>query len=156
MSKARMAIFGAGLAALAASTHAYQLFLEWHHLKSAGELGILTSSSFALLQFLFVLSFAACLVGLLLRNFPGLITTLLGLVGVMVGYAYWYSYSTRWLERLDKDSFYSEHPEFLPRHSFGLVGAHWWDVALLGFSVVLLISILTVLFRPRTTRVQLS
>src|SRR5205807_473497 len=44
-----------------------------------------------------------------------------------------------------------EHPEFVPPHSFGLVGAHWWDVVILGLSVALLILILAKLLRPRRT-----
>jgi len=144
-------MFGVALAVLAGGTHVYDLIREWQHLEHAGELGILTSSSFALLQILFILSFAVSVVGLLVRKRIGLIMALVGLAGVLAGYAYWYSYSSRWLERLNKDPFYSVNPAYVPRHSFGLVGAHWWDVAILAFSLVLLISILTVLLRPRTT-----
>lgn len=117
MSKVRLAIFGAVLVALSAGAHAYQLIVEWRHLEGAAELGILTSSSYALLQFLFVLSFVVCGVGLLMRNLRGLMTTILGLLGVLIGYTYWYSYSFRWLVRLEKDPFYTEHPEFVPPHS---------------------------------------
>lgn len=152
MSKTRLAIFGAAFFALSAGTHVYQLMVEWKHLERAVELGILTSSSYALLQFLFILCFVVCVVGLLLRNVPGLITTILGLLGVLIGYAYWYSYSTRWLLGLKKDPFYAQYPGLVPPHSFGLVDAHWWDVVILGLSVALLILILTILFKPRRIR----
>ena len=152
MSKARLVIFGLAFATFSASTHAYQLIVESRHLKRAAELGILTSSSYALLQLVFILSFVVLAVGLLMRNLPGLITSVLGIVGVLLGYAYWYSYSYRWLIRLKKDPFYAERPEFVPPHSFGLVGAHWWDAIILGLSVALFILILTMLFRPRPTR----
>lgn len=152
MSKARLVIFGVAFATLSASTHVYQLIMESRHLERAAELGILTSSSYALLQLLFVLSFVACAVGLLMRNLPGLITSILGLVGVLLGYTYWYSYSFRWLTRLKKDPFYTEHPEFVPSHSFGLVGAHWWDVAILALAAALLILTFTKLIRLRQTK----
>jgi len=152
MSKMRLVIFGLAFAALSASTHLYQLIIESWHLERAAKLGILTSSSFALLQMAFILSFIAFAVGLLMRTLVGRITSILGLIGVLLAYTYWYSYSYRWLMRLQKDPFYMERPEFVPPHSFGLVGAHWWDAIIMVLSVALLILILTGLLKLRRSR----
>lgn len=151
-TEAKLTVVGVIFAVFAASAHVYQFAIEWKFLGRAMEVGILTSSSFALLQVFFILSFLACAIGLLMRNLPGIIISILGLVGVLLGYTYWYSYSSRWLTGLKKDVFYTEHLEFVPAQSFGLVGAHWWDVAILALAAALLILTFTKLIRLRQTK----
>ncbi len=99
---------------------------------------ILTSSSFALLQLFFVLVFAVCLVGLLIRKVPGLILSFLGLLGALAGYTYWYSFSSRAMRALEDDVYLKKHPDLFPQHMAGLVGAGWWDIAILLVVVIVL------------------
>lgn len=127
-----------GFFAMAASLHVYQFAIEWVFLGRAGRLGILTSSFVAVLQLFFVLVFLICLVGLLINRLPGLFLSILGLVGVLAGYAYWFSYSSRALRALEEDVHLQKHPDLIPRHFMGLVGAGWWDIAILLVVVIVL------------------
>jgi len=149
--EAKVTIAGLVFAVLAATAHGYQLIIEWRFLGRATELGILTSSSFALLQLFFVLSFLTYAVGLLMHNLPRLIISILGLSGALFGYIYWFSYSSRWLKGIRTDMFYAEHPEFVPPHLLGLIGARWWDIVILTLTAVLLILALRALMRSRRT-----
>lgn len=146
-SDAILTVNGVTFAALAGSSHVYQFILEWQALGRATELGILTSSSFALLQILFLFCFVAFCIGLRIRGILGLVISTLSLLGVFLGYAYWYSYSHRWLMGLRKDPFYTEHPEFVPPNLFGFVGAHWWDFVILVMTTALLILVVARLVR---------
>jgi hypothetical protein len=125
--------------AIAAGLHIYQFAIEWVFLGRAGRLGILTSSFVAVLQLFFVLAFLICLVGLLINRLPGLFLSILGLVGVLAGYAYWFSYSSRALRALKEDVHLQKHPDLMPRHFMGLVGAGWWDIAILIAVLVVLV-----------------
>jgi hypothetical protein len=149
VNTARLYRFGAVLAVLAAGTHVYPLIKEWQHLDRAAALGILTSSSYALLQLGLVLGFLAAAVGLLLRNVPGFVLSIVSLLGVLLCYGYWFSYSDRWLAALSKDPVLQQHPEYIPSHSFGLIGGHWWDLVVLGLTITLLLVVLWTLIRRR-------
>jgi len=134
----KLMICGGVFFAIGAAIHAYRFVIEWRFLGRALHARILTSSSFALLELFFIVVFVACLVGLLIRRLPGRFLSILGLVGVLAGYAYWYSYSTRALRALEDDVYLKHHPDLMPRHFMGLVGAGWWDIAILLAVVVVL------------------
>lgn len=150
LHRARLSRFGMVFVALAASAHIIELVIESRHLERSAELELLTSSSFALLQIVFILSFVTFAIGLLIRSFPGLLISILGLVGVVLSYAYWSSHSSRWLFALKRDAFYAEHPDFLPPNFLGLVRATWWDVPILVISILILCWMVKCLFRPST------
>src|SRR6202171_6129789 len=84
---------GVAFAAVGASTHVHQLVTEWRFLGRAAALGILTSSSFALLQIFFLLCFLAFVVGLLMRTGWGVLASIFGLTGVLLGYFAWFRFT---------------------------------------------------------------
>src|SRR6266496_6457648 len=123
----------------AATLHARQLLIEWRFLNRAMESGFLTSAFFAELQLFFILSFLVGAVGLLIRWRFRLIISLLGLGGVFLGYVGWRLYTIRQLKVVSQDPFFTVHPEYFPPHSFGLVGARWWDFAVFYCCLILFI-----------------
>jgi hypothetical protein len=138
--------------AIAASLHVYQFAIEWRFLGRAARAAVFTSSYFALLQIFFILVFVTCAVGLLIRGVPGLLLSIISLLGVLLGHASWYSYSTRALRAMEEDVHIQKHPDLMPRHLMGLVGAGWWDIAILLVVVIALawqVKLLISIFRHR-------
>jgi hypothetical protein len=145
VDKNRPGICFSVFATLAAGAQVYPLLREWQHLERASQLGILVSSSYAILRVFLILCFIVCATGLLLNNVAGLLTSVLSQFGVLAGYLYWFSYSSRRLSAFEGDPVLSQHPDFMPPHLLGLVGAHWWDfLIVLGTIIVILILV------PRT------
>jgi hypothetical protein len=121
-------------------THLYRFITEWQHLQRATDLGILTSSSFALLELIFILSLIGCAFGLLVKRRSIRVSLLaIGLLGTCVASVYWYWFSSRKLAGIFKDSTFVQHPEFIPRNNFGLIGAYWWDAPILILNAIILI-----------------
>jgi hypothetical protein len=97
----------------------------------------------------------ACAIGLLIRNRFGLIISILGLMTVLLGYMGLRLYTVRQLSVVSQDQFFTQHPEFIPPHAFGLIGAKWWDLAVLGFCLARFIWE-TVLLINRSQRLRLD
>lgn len=137
-TKSRLVIFGVTMALLGASAHAYQLAIEWQRVFNA-ELIALASPFYQRLQVFLVLSFLMVAIGLLMRKKIGLLVSIFGLIGVLVGHIGWYAYTDHLLRVYKAEPFYTQHPQHLPSHLIGLGGARWWDIAILLSSVLLLI-----------------
>ena len=137
--RSRLVIFGVTVALLGITVRAYQFVLEWRFLARNANFPILASSSFALLQIAFILCFVVCATGLLIRNRGGLILSTFGLLGLFVCHIAWHAYTNRSLRVFENEPFYALHPEYIPPHLFGLVGAKWWDIVILFCSVILFI-----------------
>lgn len=142
---------GVVVVAFGIGIHLYRFSSEWRHLQRATELGILVSSSFALLQLVLVVAFA--LLGLGVSLGPrrlGRVTAIAGILGVLLGYCYWYSYSSIALRRFTDPTF-AQHPELIPSHTFGLIGGYWWDVAI---PVVTILSAVFLIMLPAGVRAE--
>lgn len=148
-SERRVAHLSALFFLIGATLHARQLLIEWRFLSRAVESGFLTSPFFAELQLFFIASFLLGAVGFLIRWRFRRIFSVLGLLAIVLGYVGWHLYSRRQLNVVSQDYFFMIHPEFVPRHTFGLVGARWWDFAIFGCCVVLFIWQVTLLLRDR-------
>lgn len=147
--KSKLVIFGVIIAIFGVIAHAYQYAIEWQSLQPAAGIYILTSPFFALLQLFLAFSFLACGIGLLLhigRKRAGLIVSILGIVGVLLGHIEWYVFTRHSLPNLERELLRAQSPEMIPPHPFGLIGARWWDAAILLCSAILLIWELKVLF----------
>ena len=135
--KKGLLISGLVSAAVGTGVHVYRFIVEFRRLGRAAELGILTSSSFALLQLILILSFACLGFGLLMSQKQiGRTAVVIGLLGVLFGYAGWYWYSSQILSRYLTDSFFAQYPQFIPSQTFGLLGAYWWDPMILIVTVI--------------------
>ncbi|HBB87927.1 MAG TPA: hypothetical protein DC047_09955 [Blastocatellia bacterium] len=130
---------------VAATLHIRQLLIEWRFLRRATESGFLTSPFFAELRVFFIASFLLCAIGLLIKRRFGLVLSVFGLAAVLLGYLGWRLYSARQLRVASQDYFFTQHPEFVPSHASGLIGARWWDLLTLGCCFVLLIWEVTLL-----------
>jgi hypothetical protein len=151
--KSRLVIFGVVIALLGAIAHAYQLAIEWQALQPdpqpVAAIYILTSPFFALLQMFLVFSFLGCGMGLLLhivRKRTGLIVSIFGVIGVLLGHIEWYAFTRQSLPGLENELLQAHRPDMIPPHPFGLIGARWWDIAILLCSTILLIWEVKVLF----------
>jgi hypothetical protein len=124
------------VAALATLLHTYALAAEVTAIR-----GSVTLVSPAVLLFLIVieLGLAANVVGLWLRRAAGTLVSVIALAGVGAGYALWYVHSRQVLNLLLSKPFYQAHPETIPPHPFGLLGATWVNQAVLLLAGVLLI-----------------
>jgi hypothetical protein len=128
--------FALTVAVLATLLHTYALVAELTAVK-----GSVTLVSPAVLLFFVVieLSLAANVVGLWLRRAAGGVISVIALLGVGAGYALWYVYSRQVLDLLLSKPFYQSHPETIPPHPFGLLGATWVNQGVLLMAGVLLI-----------------
>lgn len=128
--------FALTVAALAALLHTYVLFAELTAVR-----GSVTLASPSVLIFFMVieLGLAANVVGLWLRSAAGTLVSVVALLVVGAGHALWYVYSSQVLALLLSKPFYNSHPEAIPPHPFGLLGATWVNQAVLLMACVLLI-----------------
>jgi hypothetical protein len=140
--KSRLVVFGVITALLGAIAHAYQFALEWQALQPAAGISILISPFFALLQMFMVTSFLISAIGLLtqiVRRRIGLGVSIIGFICVLLGHIEWYLYTKDALPGLERDLLRAQRPDMIPPHPLGLIGAKWWDIAILLCSVILLI-----------------
>lgn len=128
--------FALTVAALATLLHTYALFAE----VTAFRRTVTLASPAVLLFFIVIeLGLAANVVGLWLRRTAGAVVSVVALLCVGAGYALWYAYSKQDLDFLLSKPFYQSHPEAVPPHPFGLLGATWVNQAVLLLACVLLI-----------------
>lgn len=69
--------------------------------------------------------------GLCMRSAIGLLVSLSGLLGSGVGYSLWYISSLQTMNLLAVNPYYKTHPEAVPPHYLGFVGAEWWNLVVL-------------------------
>src|SRR2546430_8886417 len=138
-------LFGWPIVTLGVILHAYQLVVELRLIRDAPpfEADVFP----ARLQMFLLLSLLLAAAGLALGRRWGLVASSLGLLGVLLGYTYWFYDSHRSLHTLAQEPFYTKHPEFVPPNLFGLIGARWWDLVLLIMFLALLIWQISVLVR---------
>lgn len=151
--KSKLVKVGATTALLGAIAHAYQYAIEWQALQPdpqpVAAIYILRSPFFALLQLFLVFSFLVCGMGLLLhivRKRIGLVVSIIGLLCVLLGHIEWYVYTKHTLPGLERELLHAQRPDMIPPHPFGLIGARWWDIAILLCSTILLIWEVKMLF----------
>lgn len=144
-SKRRIVNFAQIFLLIGATLHVRQLLIEWRFLNGATKLGVLTSPFFAELQAFFIVAFLVSLGGLLIRRRVGLMISVVGLVAVFLSYIVWRGFTIRQLRLTTDDPFFTAHPEFVPRHTLGLAGAHWWDFVVFGGCLFLFVWALSVL-----------
>jgi hypothetical protein len=128
--------FALTAAALATLLHTYALFAE---VTAVGRSVTLASPAVLLFFTVIELGLAANLFGLWLRTAAGALVSAAGLLGAGAGYALWYVYSRQVLTLLLSKPFYISHPESVPPHPFGLLGATWLSQAVLLLACVLLV-----------------
>ncbi len=123
--------FGLILAIIGAGLNVFHLYGELQviaHTRT-GHPGLST------LHTVLVLAFLLCVVGLALRSRPGLIVSILSLTSVIFLYVGWYKTSYREWKLIWE---FSPSPEFIPSHPLGLLGATWFDIAILFAVMVVL------------------
>lgn len=135
--KTNSILIGLAIIALGAALHVYQLVLEARALESASP--FLTNTFFAWLQIVLLFALLLAAAGLVMRTRGGLVCSVMGLIGVLLGYLWWFGFSYRNLHLFDDDPIYTQHPELVPPSSFGLIGARWWDLVLLILFIGLLV-----------------
>ena len=153
--KSRLLILGVVVALLGVITHAHQFAIEWQALQPIAGISILISPFFAMLQMFMVASFLVSAIGLLtqmVRRRIGLVVSIIGLLCVLLGHVEWYLYTKHTLPDLERELLRAQRPDMIPPHPLGLIGARWWDIAILLCSVILLIWEVKVLFTPRWSR----
>jgi hypothetical protein len=144
-------LFGMTVIALSAARHLYHLVLVLREIDDASP--FLADTYFAWLQVFLLLSFLLA-AGLIVRTRSGVVCSVLGLLGVLLGHLGWFEYTYNNLQLLAHNSFYLKHPELVPPHSFGLIGGRWWDVALLILLVALLVWEIRMLVQKVEKRAQ--
>ena len=153
--KSRLVIVGVIIALLGAIAHAYQFAIEWRALQPVAGISILISPFFTLLQMFMVASFLVSAIGLLTqmaRMRIGLVVSIIGLLCVLLGHIEWYVYTKHTLPDLERELLRAQRPDMIPPHPFGLIGARWWDIAILFCSAILLVWEVKALFAPNRTR----
>jgi hypothetical protein len=140
---------------LAATLHIRQVVIEWRFLAGAIESGFLTSPFFMQLQLSFIIFFLLWAFASLNKNRLKMILGSVSFAGVLTNYVLWLLYSNRQLKALSLESWSpARHTEFLSKYQFGLIGAKWWDIAILLLCVgVFVCQVLSVTHgsRPRHT-----
>jgi hypothetical protein len=99
----------------------------------------LVSHTVTYLLVLIGLGLLANVFGLGLRTAAGIKLSLGALLLSAVGYVLWYKHSRRMLDLLLSNPFYQSHPEAVPPHPFGLMGATWVNLVVLVMSGVLFV-----------------
>jgi hypothetical protein len=132
-----------GLAVLTVVLHTWVQLSEFSR---PADSAILTSQTVSYLYLVIELGLLVNVIGLWFRTTAGLRVSIIALFVVVVAYAFWYAYSRRILEPLLSKPFYQDHPETVPNHPFGLIGATWPSL------VVLLMSGLLFLWEVKTFR----
>jgi hypothetical protein len=143
-------LFASGVIAVGAARHLYQLNLVLREIEQAAP--FLSVTFLAWLQILLLLSLLMVAAGLIVRRRMGLLCSIVGLVGVLLGYLGWFDYTHRYLQLLAQNPFYLEHPELVPPNSFRLIGGSWLDIVLLILFVALLVLEIKWLVRPAPKR----
>jgi hypothetical protein len=144
----RIANLALVLLLIGATLHVRQLLIEWRFLSGAAKLGILMSPFFAELQVYFIVAFLVSSGGLLFHRRVGFVISVVGLVAVFLGHIAWRVFTIRQLRLTTDDPYFSAHPEFVPAHTLGLIGAHWWDFLILGGCLILFVWELNLLRKP--------
>lgn len=90
---------------------------------------------------------------LLIIGFAGVavkraIVSLLSLTIVIILYIFWFVVTLPDRALLKNDPFYAEHPEAAISHTFGLAEGRWWNIAVLGLIIFLMV--------PLTVKVRRS
>ena len=125
-----------GVATLAVLLNTCALVTEFLR---AAQSEISASPAVPRLLILVELCLVANVIGLCMRRAVGLFVSLAALLGASGGYALWYVYSQRILGMLSVEHFYSLHPEAVPTHPLGLLGATWLSLVVLALLCTLLI-----------------
>jgi hypothetical protein len=133
---------------IGATLHVRQFSIEWRFIHKAATLDIQTSPFFAELQILLVVAFLLGLSGLLIRQRRGAVVSVIGLLFVFLGYAGWRAFTLRELRVIYNDHYFMPHRAFVPDHSFGLIGAHWWDFGIFVACLILFVWYVNVLRKP--------
>lgn len=128
--------FAFGFAAAAALLHTYATA---EHFKTLAEFKALTSPTTGLLFLLMEFGLLLNVAGLWLRRVNGMRISLAALSVTAAGYVAWYLYSRETLDLLLSKPFYHAHPEAVPPHPFGLMGATWVNLVVLVMTGVLFI-----------------
>ena len=136
-------LFGLTVIALGAARHSYKLVLAILANQRVAPFLAVTTLIWLEIFLLFSLLVGACLA---LRTKIGLLCSMLGLVGVLLGYAGWFTFTHKVLRPFTQNPFYLEHSELVPQNFFGLLGGGWCDLVLLILFVVLLLWEIKVLF----------
>jgi hypothetical protein len=133
----KVVLFGLAVITGGLILQAYQLVVELRIMRDAR---FFEADVFpARLRTILLLSLLVAAAGLAIGRRWGFVTSSLGLVGALLGYIYWFYDSHRSFQILAQEPFYTNHPEFVPPNSFGLIGARWWEMVLLMLFVALLI-----------------
>jgi hypothetical protein len=117
--------FAFALAVLATSLHSWALVAEF---SMTADFTTLTSPTILYFYLLIELGLLVNLLGMWLRTPSGLRVSILAISIVGAGYAFWYAYSRQVLGSLLSEPFYQAHPEAVPSHPFGLLGATWLNL----------------------------
>jgi hypothetical protein len=128
--------FALGVAVLALLVHTFALVGELYRVAESRSL---ISSSISRLFVLIELCLLINVAGLWVRKTAGLLVSMAALVGVCVSYANWYAYSRHAQAIFSLQPFYQLHPEAIPPHPLGLLGATWVNLIVLVISSVLLV-----------------
>jgi len=143
----RFIVFAVMVAVTGVTAYIYASVVEWQ--SQTGELIVLTSPFLPRLWIFLIISFLIAGTGLLLKRKGGVVISLLGLLGVLLGHLVWFFYTTSTIKFLEKEPQYIRHPELLPQHTWGLGGAEWWNIAILLGSIVLLVWEVSILAQKR-------
>lgn len=128
--------FALGLAIISVIANTYAQIAEFSRVS---EFGTLTSSTIAYLYLVIETGLVVNLIGLYHRTATGLRVSIIALLSVVAGYAFWYIYSRQILESVLSNPAYQTHAEAVPDRIFGLMGATWLNLAVLIMSGVLLL-----------------
>jgi hypothetical protein len=128
--------FAFSLAALAVLIHTWAQIAE---VSRAVEFRTLKSPTIPYLYLIIELGLIVNLIGLWFRTATAIRSSIIALLCVGICYAVWYAYSRKLLELLLSNPVYRAHSEIVPHHLFGLVGATWFNLAVLLMSGVLFV-----------------
>lgn len=138
-----------GFSILAVVLHTCALITEFTRI---AEFRTLTSPTITYVFMLIELALIVSVLGLWSRKRTGLVTSIIALLCVGVGYGLWYVYSRQTLDFLLSKSFYQLHPETLPQYPLGLIQATWLNLVVLVISGVLCVWNIRVLRSMSKTR----
>ncbi len=140
--RSRLLIFGVFVALFGAIARAQQFAIEWQALQPVAGIYIIISPFLALLHLFLILSFLVSGIGLLLhlvQKRTGLIISISGVIGVLLGHIEWYAFTRQSLPTFENGLFRAQRPDLSPPHLLGLIGARWWDIGILLCAAILLI-----------------
>jgi hypothetical protein len=142
-------LFATTVVALGVIRHIYRLTLLVQATLSAAPFLAVTTLIWLEVFLLFSFLVGSCLA---LRTRIGILCSMVGLGGVLLGYVGWFSFTHKELKIFCQNPFYLEHPELVPQHSFGLLGGGWWDILLVISCVILLVWEIKLLVNSHSTK----